>query len=84
MGESSSGRTGAMRKVVRHGSIQTELNGAGNLVISKTRTPSDAIVIERADIVDLFHALSLSVLGAIDGRMIALDPAPSGAGRGTP
>lgn len=39
------------------GSIVVEELGGGNLQISKSHTPSEAFVIERADIGDAVHAL---------------------------
>jgi hypothetical protein len=50
----------ALANRARHvvGSIVVEETGGGNLRISKTHTPSAAIVIERADFDDLMVALN--------------------------
>lgn len=50
-----------MTDVVRSGSIVVAGTAGGNLAISKSHTPEDRIVIDRADVVDLLRALAQAV-----------------------
>jgi hypothetical protein len=62
--------------VTRRGSIVVERAGGGNLVIYKSHTPTERIVIERADEHDAMLAL-MEFLGVEPDIIRLVDPAAS-------